>query len=413
MSTQSTYVARWIGSRLSSYRFTAVLPGKHSGFGDGGEFSLTNTQRVLWCLGLLCAFASWRVGTAGMRVEDFTGGNKSVSETAATNEAVERPYFGHRLEPREPVVLQGSGPVNEEGFAAFGNALGPNRPLLTATYVDLNEDLPLFFASLRGDLARTEQADVDKGLLIPQIGLSLGTALESDRPARQVHLQVEDKQLSELVAGLRSLDRPVFLRIGYASNDAANGYEPQSYIATYRRIAEVIRFAGLQQVALVWDWSPDAELDVEEGGARERDAEARWQAFYPGDDVVDWWGLSLLSEPGMMSPATTQFLASAERRRFPVMIGQATPRGHEASEGSLVTESWYRPYFHLIHASPAIKAACYFNRDWRVYPQWSSWGDARIEADPTVLSFNRSEMSSPLYAGVRSRRQTLALLGAD
>ena len=135
-------------------------------------------------------------------------------------------------------------------------------------------------------------------------------------------------------------------------------------------------------------------------------------AFYPGDAWVDWWGLNIFSAADTWAPTTKTFLADAERHRMPVMIAESTPKGHSVQEGSRVVDAWYKPYFGLIHISPGIKAFCYIDWDWGIYPQWADWGDGRIEADPTVLGFYRSEMRHSLYAGARGRAETLALLRA-
>jgi hypothetical protein len=81
-------------------------------------------------------------------------------------------------------------------------------------------------------------------------------------------------------------------------------------------------------------------------------------------------------------------------------------------EGQRIIDAWYAPYFGLIHSAPGIKAFCYINWDWSVYPQWRDWGDGRIEEDPTVLKFYRAEVQRSLYASSRGRAATLTLLRA-
>ena len=93
------------------------------------------------------------------------------------------------------------------------------------------------------------------------------------------------------------------------------------------------------------------------------------------------------------------------------MIAESTPRRHPVTEGAKVVDGWYKPYFELMRKFPQIKAFCYINWDWRKYPQWADWGDARIQDDPTVLAFYRREVGNPLYRSAAGEAATRALLG--
>ena len=60
-----------------------------------------------------------------------------------------------------------------------------------------------------------------------------------------------------------------------------NGYRAETYKAAWTRIVTRIRaHPELEHVAFVWDFSCDAsDLD--------------YRKFYPGDSVVDWWGVNI------------------------------------------------------------------------------------------------------------------------
>ncbi len=210
-----------------------------------------------------------------------------------------------------------------------------------------------------------------------------------------------DTQIAALCAGLKSLDRPIYLRIGYEFNAPWNGYAPASYVAAFRRIVTSLRACHADAVAAVWDFAPIDGVTSDP------------MPFYPGDDFVDWWAINLFTQAGIESSSTQRFLDAAMSHRFPVMIGESTPRGHSVTEGQKSIRAWYQPLFDLIHRSPQIKAFCYINWDWRKYPQWADWGDARIQNDPTVLAFYRNELRNPIYIDAGDRAQTLKLLHAE
>lgn len=327
-------------------------------------------------------------------------------DTLAAAPFAERAFYGRRLEPKASVVLHGAGQSDEASFAAYTQAVAPARPMLSMSYVDLRDDLPAFFTRLRAELARYPD------LIVPQIGLAMNQGEAAKHYEADVAAGGEDTRLAALCEGLRSLDRPVFLRVGYEFNGSWNGYRPADYVAAFRHIAGTIRACHLENVALVWDLSAEAELDAEHGGAKPSDATLRWNAFYPGDAYVDWWAINLFRSEALTAEATRTFLAEADRRRFPVMIGEATPWHHSVTEGQPSVDAWFAPFFGLLRSQRGIKAFCYIDWDWSSYPQWKDWGDGRIERDPTVLRFYRSQVATPWVASARDRAATESLLRA-
>jgi hypothetical protein len=328
----------------------------------------------------------------------------ATAQSLAASAVTPRAYYGRRLEPREPVVLHGAGQSDGTSFAAYTKALAPARPMLSMSYVDLHDDLGAFFTRLGDELAKYPD------LIVPQIGLAMNEGDAKKHYEQEVADGVDDSRLRALCAGLKSLDRPVFLRVGYEFNGSWNGYQPQSYIAAFRRVASSIRSCGLENVAMVWDISAEAELDAENGGAQVSDAAKRWDAYYPGDAFVDWWAINLFRSEALTAEATRAFLAEADRRRFPVMIGESTPFHHSVEDGQRSIDVWFAPYFGLIRSQPGVKAFCYIDWDWSAFPQWKDWGDGRIERDATVLTFYRSQVGAPLIANARNRAATLKLL---
>ena len=79
------------------------------------------------------------------------------------------------------------------------------------------------------------------------------------------------------------------------------------------------------------------------------------------------------------------------------MIGESAPQGLDVSGGDLVWLTWYQPYFHFIDAFPVIKAFCYINWNWANYPEWSTWGNGRIQDNPIVLANFQAELRQAKY----------------
>ncbi len=359
----------------------------------------------------LCTCAAFAVRPF-VRHREITSLDSDAAERLSTAPTRQRTFYGARLEPRQSVVLHGAGQSDTASFEHYRAAVAPAQPMLFMTYTDLRDDLPAYFASLRKQLHELAP-DPAHAAVVPQIGLSLNRGDAHHHYEGQTAAGADDSRLQQLCDGLRSLDRPVFLRIGYEFNGLWNGYEPTGYIGAFRRTAHHLRGCGLEQVAVVWNWSADAEIDTENGGAAASGAggpASRWRAYYPGDDAVDWWAVNLFSREGIVSAATREFLQAADTYHHPVMIAESAPKGYVTATSPAVRSEWFEPYFGLIRSTSGIRAFCYIDWDWRGYPQWADWGDSRIETFPALQAWYRQQVSQPLYAGARSAGETGKLL---
>lgn len=287
------------------------------------------------------------------------------------------PYFGARFEPRS-AVLHGAGQAFVADFQEYANTLSEQtRPVLFMDYAGLNS--PKLGSQLREILQKCRQFN---WFVIPQIGLSMTTDGTPEKHYEQhVAAGEYDALIDTLVQVLASYDRPVFLRIGYEFNGSWNGYQPNTYKQAFRRIYERLAAARVRNVATVWCYGPDSEQDA-------------YTAFYPGDDVVDWWGIDLFKPASFTYASTGQFLADARTHRKPVMIGESTPKFVGVSKGEASWNEWFRPYFDLIAVNPHVKAFCYINWNWARFEYWKDWGDARIGQNNYVRDAYRREMTT-------------------
>jgi hypothetical protein len=79
---------------------------------------------------------------------------------------------------------------------------------------------------------------------------------------------------------------PILVRLGHEMNDAyrypwgPHNNRPEEYVAAFRHVVEVFRRAGATNV--LWVWSPHIAYDG-------------FEAYYPGDDVVDWVATAVLN----------------------------------------------------------------------------------------------------------------------
>lgn len=293
---------------------------------------------------------------------------------------VKREEFGQRLEPAG-VVLHGAG-QSSAALREYTEALGPGlSPAVYMTYCGLR-------GFKRGDLLKRlakNEVVLGAGMPVPQIGLAL---TYDGSPEwcydEEVAAGKHDAALDAFCADLQEYGRPVFLRIGYEFNGSWNGYRPEPFKAAWRHICRKLSEHRLDQVARVWCYAPDEADNV-------------WAPYYPGDELVDWWGIDLFSSGHMTQPDTAAFLEEAAAHGRPVMIGESTPRYCGVQDGEKSWQTWFEPYFDLIHSHGQIKAFCYINWDWSEYPKWHDWGDGRIQQNREVLEHYRRELASSYY----------------
>jgi len=305
---------------------------------------------------------------------------------------VPRLNFGRRLEPIGDVVLHGAG-QSPEAFRQYFGAIGERKPALSMTYVDLRDDLSAYFQSLDQELDQYLPWSV-----VPQIGLIMTGGADTDHHPEQ-HYEHDvaagryDDQIETFCAGLRRLNRPAYVRIGFEFNGSWFGYQPEPYKAAWVRIVSALRRHALDDVAAVWCYYPLPSQREHPAGV-DRD----YVAYYPGDEHVDWWAIDLFDAGPYTSDNALAFLADARSRGYPVMIGESTPRWVGGVQGGEATwNAWFVPYFDFIRTQPAVKAFCYISWDWTEYPIWQVWGEARMWANPIVLERYQRELADPLF----------------
>lgn len=227
-----------------------------------------------------------------------------------------------------------------------------------------------------------------------QVGLYLVGELEN------VTAGVHDIPLRMLADWIAAARVPVYLRIGYEFDNPSNEYEPRAYQQTYRYIVRAIRGRGVPNVAFVWhSWGfvPSGERPVED--------------WYPGDDAVDWVGVSLFQQIYVRAFLHADAIASfAHGRGKPLAVCESTPIGGIATPasativhgpapeipGGLVVDSWsewFEPLLLWIQTRNA-KMLSYINCDWDSQPMWTGqgWGDTRLEADEVIASLWRAHV---------------------
>jgi hypothetical protein len=178
----------------------------------------------------------------------------------------------------------------------------------------------------------------------------------------------------------------------------------------------LIQQDGFSNIAMVWHVS--AYCGATEGA---------FTNFYPGDQYVDWMGISYF-EPQMcatgaavtnLSPIENVVYYAQEHYK-PLMICESSAQAYNIPNSTYSTSlngsnletvtgaqiwgtnsifvqapGWFGPYFSFIHAnSNVIRAACYIDCNWAGYSGAGYWGDAEVQDNATVLADWKSEINT-------------------
>jgi hypothetical protein len=320
-----------------------------------------------------------------------------AAESGEARAYLARDNYGAFLEPIDGVYTgAGQDPAGYEGYL---RALGDGKaPVIYMFYTGLRWNVEADLARLAAEMAAAEARTGTYG--IAQIGLSMTTdGTPSAHYEQDVAAGKYDAAIDALCRGIRDLGHPVILRIGYEFNGAAwNGYTSETYKAAFRRVTERIR-ANRLECATCWDASATAGTM---GSAMD---------FYPGDEWVDWWGINLFLPSEFSDPAVERFMADARARGKPVLIGESTPRSVGTLKGAASWNAWFARYFAFIAGHPGVKAISYINWNFAKYPQWSDWGDARLDKNEVVAERFSAEIARPPFILGRGERELRRAFG--
>jgi hypothetical protein len=291
-----------------------------------------------------------------------------------------RKEYQQKHEPSGGIWV-GAGQAGKNSFAEFTAACDSVKlPYLYMDYVGLDK---LDTAKLRTRI-RNWQSFPWK--VMPQIGLSMTYDGKAELHYEdKVAAGLYDAEIDMLTTELGRFSGPVMIRLGYEFNGHWNGYQPESFRKAYRHVAGKLRKALGSNLSLVWCAALDGDRhDFED--------------FYPGDDVVDWWGIDVFGANHFQHPALAPFLKQADQHHRPVLIGECSPRRVSVQLGKESVEKWFKPFFQMLAENPGIKGISYIYWDWSKTP-WADWGDGRFGTNPETRAFVTQELRNPIFFG--------------
>ncbi|WP_166246198.1 stalk domain-containing protein [Paenibacillus turpanensis] len=172
--------------------------------------------------------------------------------------------------------------------------------------------------------------------------------------------------LRNFVRDAKAAGLPIFLRFASEMNGPWVAWHgnPEQYKEKFRLVADVIKEEGADNIAMVW--SPN---DLPHGNI---------DSYYPGDEVVDWVGVSLYNSPytvgddgamkSSLQSSPVEYFDAIYRKYAsskPIMISEGGVAHHDNTKNEDFTEwaqlNLQRLLQVLPYQYPRLKAVTYFN----------------------------------------------------
>jgi hypothetical protein len=265
-----------------------------------------------------------------------------------------------------------------EGDATWGDTRPFAERICDAVQVELAGKTPatLFawntWQAPNGDLQPfgVVKPDIDKihaalgPAVIPMLEWSLAS---SARPitTKDVASAMLDGYIEQYARDVKQYGQPLFIRLicgefngnwwRWCSPKANPRLTRQDFVNAWRRVVDIFRKEGTSNVAWLWNpvapapWAQDSGWDLD------------WQAYYPGDDYVDWVGADLndWGKPAWLDPVYEFAVAHAK----PMFLTEFGIRDG-LSDHEQIT-AWLGAMFDYVESHPQVKAisACN-NKTW-------------------------------------------------
>ena len=237
-------------------------------------------------------------------------------------------------------------------------------------------------------------------------------ARDSSWSCRAVAGGAYDPYIRQYARAVKSSGVPVLIRLAHemngdwypwgtayvSSNARNNDNSPADYVNMWRRVVRIFRVEGATNAS--WVWAPNIVYQTQVNSIERQRADL--SDLYPGDEWVDWIGLSVYNDGARRPWRSFEDLFDGSYRMItaisdkPMMIAelgvteQGAPRGQ--SKAQWISDALLR---EIPMRYPRVRLVNYFFRD------KTDMGESnfRFDSTPAALSAFRQVVSSPLYGG--------------
>ncbi len=213
-----------------------------------------------------------------------------------------------------------------------------------------------------------------------------------------------DANLDTLINTVKSWNRPVLLRWGYEVEGTWNAHPPADFKAGWIKVWNRIRALNAQNhIAMIWQTATYCADGI---------SVQQTLDWYPGDQYVDWMGLSYFTPQDCSWVDVNDMIALARTRAKPLLIAEAAPQRYDigaltySADGAFgsnkqsrsaqqIWNEWFATLFSIIDTNAdVVRGLAYINADWDSQWKWNPtdgigpvegyWGDSRVQAQSLI-----------------------------
>lgn len=279
-------------------------------------------------------------------------------------------YFGFTYRLWEANVSEGDvRPFAERICDSVNIELGGKTPTILKVYAEWNSSTgsqPFSIALL--DIRKIQH--VLGPTVVPMLEWQAGGNTEHDVTTKDIASGKYDNYIRQYAQDVKAYGKPLFVRLicgefngnwwNWCSPKANSNLTTQDFVDSWRRVVDIFRKENVTNVA--WVWTP---ADFSPSNPGEWDKDPNWQAYYPGDEYVDWVGSDTYdyAEVGRFEPIY-QFGVKHNKPFFLAEFGIRWQGTNLTNEQHI---NWLNDMFDYFESHPKIKAILYFNYNISAY----------------------------------------------
>ncbi|MBN2093482.1 hypothetical protein JW964_27910 [candidate division KSB1 bacterium] len=182
-------------------------------------------------------------------------------------------------------------------------------------------------------------------------------------------------EIVKLGETLKSYGKPLFLGVGFEVNNLLFELSTDSYAPAYRNFVDLLKKKGVQNVSFIWHIIGMTPRWVDP---------VPFQRYYPGDEYVNWLGLSIQNiqphhfpEDGYYANSNDEEIINfAKQHNLPIIICESSTRSVDKNlnlSGDALWNDWYVPFFDFIKKNNirAMTHIFYSYEDSLILYRWS------------------------------------------
>jgi hypothetical protein len=199
----------------------------------------------------------------------------------------------------------------------------------------------------------------------------------------------QDTLIGQQADRLAKYGKPVFLRWAwemngswYAWGGTENGNNPANFVLAWQHLHQI--FVAHKATNVGWVWAPNWESNP-------REAWNDFKNYYPGDDYVDWVGISGYGDSGLTPEVLYGAIYNTYASHKPIMLAEVGA----IDRGGSTKADWINAMRDWVKSHPSLAAVVWYDTDHSP----GTKENFRADSSPGTLDAYRQLSNDPYFGG--------------